>query len=154
MIELSYAGDIFNLPGKYEAVCVTTNGAVKRNGELAMGKGIALSAAQKYPELPKIFGQMVSQYGNHAYMLPATNKNGLPIHIISFPTKRHFKYNSEMSLILQSAKEIVKMADMYDFKKIYMVRPGCGCGKLDWHSQVKNPLSHILDDRFIVVNPN
>lgn len=39
-----------------DAVCVLTNMTVKPNGELVMGGGQALQAAQRYPPLPEMFG--------------------------------------------------------------------------------------------------
>jgi len=35
-------------------------------------------------------------------------------------------------------------------KKVYLPRPGCGYGYLDWEI-VKKELEPILDDRFIVI---
>lgn len=40
--------DIFQLPKTTEAVCVTTNGVIDKNGNAVMGKGIALQAKQLF----------------------------------------------------------------------------------------------------------
>jgi len=44
----------------------------------------------------------------------------------------------------------VQIANEYALDKVYLVRPGCGNGRLDWRD-VKKVLLARLDDRFVVV---
>ena len=126
-----------------DAICVTTNGVIKSNGQLVMGKGIALEAAKRFPDLPRVFGRLVNTFGNNVYPYIAGGFT-----IFSFPTKHHWKDNSDIELIKKSAQQLVERTVTY--KHIYLTRPGCGCGGLEWQN-VRNVLDSIFDDRFIVV---
>ena len=41
-------GNIFDYIGKVDAICITTNGTIKSNGELVMGAGVAKEFYDKY----------------------------------------------------------------------------------------------------------
>ena len=63
-----------------DAICFTSNGVVKSNGELVMGAGVAKAFADKYPGASFYFGQWVSKVGNKLFAMD--NK---PM-VVSFPT--------------------------------------------------------------------
>lgn len=121
---------------------ITTNGIVKSNNCLVMGKGVALQAKERYPEIDLKLGVMVKIYGNHPYYLPEYQ-------IISFPTKHDWKQDSDHILIKVSAITTLKLVEMYQIKKIYLPKVGCGNGNLNW-GDVKSLLDLYFDDRFIV----
>lgn len=127
--------------------CITTNGIVKSNGELVMGAGVALEAKKRYPNLPYFIGLHVREKGNIPGIFNYYKET-----IISFPTKDHFKNKSNIDLIINSARDIVIIANMYKLNEIYLTRPGCGLGGLDWN-YVRDKISPILDNRFIVCTP-
>ncbi len=151
MIEIK--GDIFAQTDA-DAICVTTNGVVKANGELVMGRGIAQQFAERYPNLPRILGDLVSSdtywnKGNHVHGIIY----GLePYSLVSFPTKENWKDPSQLWLVQRSAKELVAYADKMGWKKIVLTRPGCGLGGLEW-TDVKKVIGPILDDRFYIITP-
>jgi hypothetical protein len=124
---------------------VTTNGNIRRDGTLVMGKGVALAAAKRYPQLPAKLGTWVKLRGNIPGLF--TDER-----IISMPTKNDWALDSPISLIASSARELVSIADAFDLHTIAMTRPGCGNGGLQW-AEVKPVLAPILDDRFIVLTP-
>jgi hypothetical protein len=124
-------------------VCITTNGIIKKDGTLVMGAGIALQAKQRFPSLPVVLADAVSQYGNHTFYLPDEN-------LFSFPTKNDWKDKSDINLIAQSATELVNITNQMDFTEVYLPKPGCANGQLSWTS-VRVVLGQILDSRFIVV---
>lgn len=126
------------------AICVTTNGIVKSNGELVMGKGIALEAVQKYPTLPRSLGHLVGLYGNFPFRIPFEFND-----VISFPTKHHYKDNSSLMLIRLSADKIVNITNCFQYNKIFLTKPGCGNGNLNW-DDVRPILEEYFDDRFVV----
>ena len=102
---LEITGDIFDRDSwSYKpttpeiALCVTTNGMVKANGQAVMGAGrkrsfpvvegsdrrlrlCAKAFTKIYPQLPAILGQRLACGGNQVYYL-LTQGN---IHILSFP---------------------------------------------------------------------
>lgn len=133
-------GNIWNSGAQY--ICVTTNGIVMRNGELVMGKGIALDAKNRMPLLPKILGKHVKAKGN----VPCIVNLGASF-VVSFPTKEHFMKPSIPELIIKSATILAK--NLPANATVALTRPGCGSGNLRWND-VRELLKPILDDRFTV----
>lgn len=134
-----------------DVICATTNGITNKNGELIMGKGFALEISQRFPGIAKVFGNHVLHFGNVPYLY-----RNYPIikelHVLSIPTKHHWKDHSDINLIENSIKLIVEIADHnLNFRRIGMTRPGCGNGGLEW-GFVKSIIEPYLDDRFIVFN--
>jgi hypothetical protein len=87
--------------------------------------------------------------------------------IIFMPVKHNWWEKADPELIVQSAHEVVALADreqaLYkranesnghpervEWANIWMPRPGCGNGRLRWED-VKPRIEPILDDRFIAV---
>lgn len=134
-------GDLFDFHTGDNWIAITTNGFVKANGEAVLGRGTARQAAIKYPFLPKALGVRLRETGNHVYRLP---KN-----IFSFPVKDVWWEKARPPLISRSVRELIEMVDDLKAPAVYMPRPGCGNGGLDW-AQVK-PLLASLDDRFTIV---
>lgn len=135
-------GDFWTIQG--DARCITTNGALRVSGYAIMGKGISLQAKQRYPKIEITLGRLIQRYGNHTFKLG----NGL----ISFPTKWHWREDSDLELIKRSAQELVFLLKDDSAKRILLTRPGCGNGNLNW-SEVKSCINNILiDNKFIIVN--
>ncbi len=155
-------GDIWREQHKYDAIVVTTNGFVKKNGEAVMGRGIALGAKTKYPDLPKYLGGILKQYGNIPWIFSIDQWNGEEAYedvIFTLPVKPEFGPNGEpgwraradINLIKRSVKKLVAMVDDLGYmKKVLMPRPGCGNGGLKWED-VKPIIEPLLDDRFTVM---
>ena len=145
-------GDIweFHKAGKW--VVVTTNGFIKKNGEAVMGAGIAKQATNKYPFFPKMLGHALQSYGN----VPMTFKTAsignkyIDLRIFTLPVKHNWFEKADIDLITSSLEKLVKLVDNTDIEEVYMVRPGCGNGKLNW-DDVKPIIEPLLDDRFIIV---
>ncbi len=130
----------------YTGICITTNGIVKKDGSLVMGKGIAYDAAKRWPWLPKRLGFLVTLYGNVPHLI---RQDGFDI--ISFPTKKHFSDNSDLDLIEESCQYILELVRYWKLYEILLPRPGCGYGNLKWKN-VKPILEKYFDNRFIVCN--
>lgn len=139
-------GNIFEVDA--DAICVTTNGCVKANGELVMGAGIAKQFADRFPELPWMLGQQVKAYGNEVRMVETDDD----FIVLSIPTKEHWKDPSTMALIEKSIRRLVEVVDWHGWQKVVLPRPGCGLGGLKWED-VKAVIEPILDDRFYVITP-
>lgn len=142
MIEL--IGDIFQQRDA-DAICFTSNGIVKSDGTLTMGAGIAKSFRDRYKGLSDLAGKWVKTSGNCVGVLTNTKP-----HILNFPTKKHWKEPSSLMLIRKSAKELLEITNKRGWKKVYLSRPGCGLGQLDWEKQVKPLVKDLFDDRFVV----
>ena len=151
---LEITGDILNLdswsrkPTTREiTLCVTTNGVVKTNGQEVMGAGTAKAFSLVYPKLPKILGQKLTCCGNQVHYL-LTHGN---IHIISFPTKHHWRNSSDLVLIRNSIETLTELARLKPNCTFVLTRPGCGLGNLPW-STVKREISSILPDNCWIIN--
>ena len=128
-----------------DAIVITTNGTVKRNGELVMGRGCAREAALRFPDLPKFLVQRVESRGNNVHLFSIGGKM-----IVSFPVKRDWWEMAEIRLIAQSALQLVDLTDRQGWRDVVMPRPGCGNGRLSWWD-VQPILEDVLDERFTLV---
>ena len=135
-------GDIWQT--SCEVIAITTNGVVKKNRELVMGKGIAGDAKWKYPSLPRIWGNYVSTYGNGVYSYETSSG----VILFSLPTKHHWRDKSDIKLIVKSIKQLIVKTE--DFNHIAIPRPGCSNGGLNWEIDVKPVIEPLLNDRFII----
>lgn len=134
-------GDFWHIRG--DLFCVTTNGATRISGDAVMGKGVALQARRKYPDIEIELGKLIRLYGNHVFHLGHR--------IISFPTKHHWRQDSDIKLIKRSATELVMLLENNPVRRVLLTRPGCGNGNLKW-DDVKPAIQDILgDDKFIII---
>jgi len=145
-------GDLWTYADQGQWVAITTNGTVRRDGSLVMGRGVALEAARRYPALPRELGKVVARSGSHVWPM-------LKYKLFSYPVKAAFYDWAEFRLITWSAEELVSKVDVVNkmypgglnrIGQVYLVRPGCGNGGLHW-VDVKPLISPILDDRFVIV---
>lgn len=148
-------GNIWNYLDEYDAVVVTTNGFVKKNGEAVMGRGIALEAKQRYPWLPKRLGELLTKGANVPYAFEQGSCCRL---ILTMPVKPRFgptgqpgwAVKADIGIIKNSALELSRIADELELTTIIMPRPGCGNGGLSWNI-VRPVIEPILDNRFTVI---
>lgn len=81
--------DVIKVP---DAICITTNGFVKRNGYAVMGRGCARAAAEKEPQLAVILGHLIKTNGAHKvhrlyeFAHPGSNNN-FTFDLLAFPVK-------------------------------------------------------------------
>lgn len=149
-------GNIFDIAKeqKYDAICITTNGVIKSNGEAVMGAGIAKEATKRYKGIAIRLGKQIALGGNRVYQLGVDRQNDLfgsfDIAIISFPTKHHWEDKSDLALIEKSAKELVQLAEFKGYTKVLVPQPGVLNGQLNWED-VKKVLEPIFDERFTIV---
>lgn len=169
--------DLWSLIGKVDAICVTTNGVVKSNGDAVMGRGCALEALRYAPNAATHLGALLSTHGNVPFILDMIG--GGTTALVSFPTKPGvvrisnlmelalrvlpqyrtgqrapalipgWKCYSEEPLIEKSARLLVELANTHGWKAVALPMPGVGNGGLS-SSWVREILDEILDDRFMV----
>ena len=85
-------GNLWNYHKKGFWIVVPTNGIVKEDGEAVMGRGLALQAKVKFPEMPSELGMSLKECGNEICLF-------YKYHIITFPVKHNWweKSNSSRS---------------------------------------------------------
>ena len=146
-------GNLWEFHSQGYWICIPTNGIVNSQGLLVMGKGVALEAAQRFPGLRANWGELVKAEGNQPIPYP-------PGRLISFPTKHHWKDPSDLPLIRASATKLTSwwhlVASSYtmahkEILPLCLPKVGCGCGGLDWESQVEPILSWILNNNYMAV---
>lgn len=143
-------GDIWDKYKEGFWVVIPTNGFVKNNGEVVMGRGLALQVKNKIKDLPFIIGSIIKDSGNNPIIIPKYK-------IITLPVKYNWWENANLQLIEESIKTLLNMMSN-DFSgiinsKVYLPRIGCGNGKLEWNT-VKPILEKYLDERFVVCDIN
>lgn len=145
---------------QFDAVCFTSNGVVKDNGELVMGAGVALAFKNRWQELPRLAGDLVKTNGNicqiikrleiKSYDTVAHRSKPYTPCIIAFPTKHHYSQKSCGDLIRTSAIQLMKLINENGWKQVGLPKPGCQNGGLVWE-YVRGILQPILDDRVIII---
>jgi hypothetical protein len=151
-------GNLWDHHDRGRWVVVTTNIGWKKDGSNPMGAGIAKQAANRFPDLPAVYGPRCKKYGEDTAVWPF-----VPGKLILFPTKPlnpdqpwlSWKSDSDYSLIERSAKQLVKLVDILrqrgKFLPVVMLpMVGCGNGNLE-PRRVVRLLEKYLDDTFTLV---
>jgi hypothetical protein len=127
---------------------IPTNTCVRRDGTAVMGSGIALQAAQRYPDLPRELGAFLRHpiRGAPVAHFPAYRLSCLP-------TKTDWRRPSDLDLIDRGLRQF--LADLPSLPEtapgpIALPLLGCGLGQLR-SSDVLPLLHRLLDDRFVLV---
>lgn len=156
---LERQGNIWDHVSEYDAVVITTNGFVKKNGEAVIGSGIALEAKNRFPWFALALGKLLKAYGNHVFMVEHPEYWLHEPLLITMPTKPEYgpnkipgwKAKSDIMLIMFSLGQLVRLVDEIGINRILMPRPGCGSGGLKWED-VKPIIKPYLDDRFTIMS--
>jgi hypothetical protein len=140
-------GNIWDKGRGVDALVITTNGYVKKNGAAVMGRGIARQALQRFPGIDQWLGWHIEQFGNKVFVL--NNDLWAPGHghLVSFPVKHNWWESASLDLIEDSAHQLAKLRVDFGWKQVFMPRPGCGNGNLEWE-EVREVLRPILDNHF------
>jgi len=103
------AFDVRGIWSERDLLIFTSNGVVKKDGSLVMGKGIAKLVRDFYPGIDRVFGRRVRTYGNHPFILKIEGKaSPSPRFVMSFPTKHHWRDRSSLELIRESRKKALE----------------------------------------------
>lgn len=148
----------------YDALCITTNGAIKANGALVMGRGVAGAAAERWPDLPWVLAERVRRNGHVLHVLEDRQFADVKVfkslsdsptkYLVAFPTKpvwgvldgervQGWKVPSSLDIIEQSAAELADATHSHQWRKVLLPKPGCENGGLTWN-QVEPVLSRIF----------
>ena len=140
--------DLFAATPKVDAICITTNMQVKRNGMAICGAGIALTAAKRWAVFPIILGQLLKK-GIKQVAIVIPKADHYPA-VIAFPTKDDWRNPSSIELIKTGLEQLKQMADDKDWTNVWLPSLGTNNGKLP--TAVVWPIMHeYLDDRFTLV---
>lgn len=143
-----YKADLWRLGFTADAVVITTNGDLRKDGSAVMGVGCAKQAAAMDPGLPSRLGAMIAVEGNHVHIFHGWYGTTA---LVAFPVKHHWREAASRDLICASTIELLEETDRWDWDDVILPRPGCGAGGLEWYEQVRPLVSVVLDNRFTVV---
>lgn len=110
-----------------------------------MGKGIALQFKQAFPEYFVAYEKACKKgqirLGDvHVY---STGRLLNPKHIISFPTKKHWRAKSQLSDIETGLDSLVEVISQLNIRSVALPPLGCGYGGLNW-SEVEPLIKHKM----------
>jgi len=109
-----------------------------------MGKGIAKSFKQLYPEMYREYRQLCKAGKlniGKLYIYRTPNKI-----IVNFPTKKHWRNPSQVEYVEAGLQEFVRIYDKYGISTVSFPQLGCGNGELNWEKQVRPVMERYLKD--------
>lgn len=137
---------------KADLYVVTCNGTLNRYGELVMGRGAALEAKNRFPELPLLAGQIVRKNFKKDIIYKEFYRYGFFCigNLGLFQVKYHFKDKADIELIKYSAICLYNYLDETDFNlNVHMNYPAIGYGGLK-REDVEPIIQTILPDNVTV----
>ena len=114
-----------------------------------MGRGLALDAKLRFPDLPFELGARIKEYGIVVFTF-------WDYHIITFPVKHNWWEKADLALVEKSAKDLKEIL-RYNLSQIqtpiYVPWVACGNGK-EKKENVRPILEKYLneEDKFIVID--
>lgn len=123
-----------------------------------MGKGIAMQFKEAYPNNYKVYRDACKAGTFKTGEVLAVQDGSVTSQkwIINFPTKAHWKGNSQYSFIESGLKALKEKLIELDIKSVALPPLGCGNGGLDW-DKVKPMIEAELGDldiEILVFEPN
>lgn len=130
-------GNMWNEINKYDLFCITTNGTIRKDGCLVMGRGIAFEAISRFPDVQRLAGAEILEFN------ACRAKRGDPPRPYGFLVLRNYepsvglfqvKYNwweqADVKLISLATLKLSRLAVDFPGMKIALNFPGIGNGKL------------------------
>lgn len=121
---ISIDGDIWDSSGAI-VIPVNTFGA--------MGKGLALDAARRHPDIVKPYQDLCRSGDLDIGRVILQNSNSGK-EIILFPTKKDWRHPSRIGYIHLGMQALVRLAVEKKIDRLALPRLGCGLGGLDWEA--------------------
>jgi len=96
-----------------------------------MGAGLALECKLRYPEMYIEYHRLCKNAQMKVGSLHFYRAQKLP-HIINFPTKRHWKYPSQLDWIEEGLQYFLDNYKDWDIQSVAFPKLGCDLGGLNW----------------------
>lgn len=133
---------------KATVLCITTNGIIRNDGALVMGRGVAKQCVNRNPGINFQFGGLVKANGNHFQLTGLYDQFR---ELALFPVKVDWRKPAYLTLIEQSAARLSVCASNNQDSIFILPRPGCGNGGLLWED-VKPKIVNLLPDNVYVIS--
>lgn len=153
---LETEGDIWDFHGEAWIV-ITTNIGWNKKGDNIMGAGLALQAANRFPEIKRSYGEYCKKWGTEA----AVALFAPPARLLLFPTKElnpqaphlSWKNDSSIPLIKRGLEHLKRLGDTILEGDVAVPLLGCQNGRLNPDDVIPLIKSVLTDDRYILVHP-
>ena len=123
-----------------------------------MGKGLAKTFKKKYPTMYTRYRRDCERdninVGEVKFYNIKRSKDSKVKYVITFPTKYHWRDESDLYIIRAGLKDLVRQAKKYKIRSISLPALGCGLGQLDWKKVrpiLKKRLRPLVDEYSISV---
>lgn len=129
-------GDMWSAYPDSDLFLVTTNSTVRKDGALVMGRGIALEAKTRFPDLPFAAGAWLRAAGltggDYGILLPYPNMDHPQHRVGMFQVKRHWGDQASLDLIRLSVTTLSQLVEEDGYENVHLNFPGIGNGKLQY----------------------
>jgi hypothetical protein len=159
-------------------LCIPTNGYLTRNGIGVMGRGLALQAKQRYPDVSYNLGRHLQRFGNtvgwillHPVRLIAVPVKPVSMLVTCEQDRQRIKESvvsmytvgvevpgyhckADPEIIRKSLNDLLKFMIKNDLDSVYLPLLGCGNGDLDYKTHLLPILQDLkLPDSITLVHP-
>ena len=94
-----------------DAICITTNGFVKKDGRCVAGRGCAKEARDRWPDFDLDLGTSIHKYGNVPSLIIKSLESDVTYDVLSFPVKPEYGYcNLDGSNVVKHMRNRFKTA--------------------------------------------
>lgn len=121
-------GDMWQIFNQTDLFCITTNSTITRNDRLVMGRGIALQARNKLPNIDLYLGKQIKFHRDYGLVIVS---NFRPQLIAAFQVKYHWREFADLSLIILSTDKLKTYITKTKPLRVDLNYPGIGNGKLN-----------------------
>ena len=123
-----------------------------------MGKGVALQYKIAFPDMFIEYQRACKNGQVQIGKMHIFKHNSLsnPKFIINFPTKVHWKENSDISYIRDGLKSLISEIQNNNIRSIALPPLGCGMGKLKWaevYPLIREAFQEIPNVRVVIFSP-
>jgi O-acetyl-ADP-ribose deacetylase (regulator of RNase III) len=123
-----------------------------------MGKGIALMFSEAFPENTAAYIRACEKHQVRVGHMFVTENKGLvqPRWIINFPTKKHWRGDSQIEWIHEGLQDLVRVINEKKIRSIALPPLGCGNGGLDWpdvRREIESALRSLENVEILVYEP-
>ena len=121
-----YVPDMDILKAETEAVVIPTNCVG------VMGAGLAAGAKNRFAGYYSAYRQDYLNGKLRVGKCMPFRRDGTPRYVISFPSKYHWRDESQLSFISAALADLTKIIRTRAIRSIAIPQVGCGLGGLDW----------------------
>lgn len=160
MLELKDPVNLWRMYDRGHPIAIATNYGWKKDLTNVMGAGIAKQAKERFPKLPREYGQYC--YDHHlkhprAYCIPSTYFAQYNLFLCAskkldpYAPNQSWRASASISQIWTSCVSLQEIASAVTDSSIFIPRLGCANGGLDWNV-VRTIMEPVLSNQFVVCN--